>query len=106
MPDQVRHDKCKKEKFFKDLNLILKSEKLIPLRMPCEIRQGEMYHNCHKKIQAARNEHHCVKTGLQGLFGGEAGSDMSQLLCGMDGLGAGVAGILTDNPYVCSENYF
>jgi len=36
--------------------------------------------------------------GLQGLFGGEAGSDSSQLLGGMGGLGAGVAGILTDNP--------
>jgi len=36
--------------------------------------------------------------GLQGLFGGEAGSDASQLLGGMGGIGEGVAGILTDNP--------
>jgi hypothetical protein len=36
--------------------------------------------------------------GLQGLFGGEAGSDTSQLLGGMGGVGAGVAGLLTGNP--------
>ena len=35
---------------------------------------------------------------LQGLFGGETGSDMSELLGGMGGVGAGVAGILTGNP--------
>jgi len=33
--------------------------------------------------------------GLQGLFGGEAGSDTSQLLGGMGSVGAGVAGLLT-----------
>jgi hypothetical protein len=36
--------------------------------------------------------------GLQGLFGGEPGSDTSQLLGGMGGMGAGVAGLLTGNP--------
>jgi tetratricopeptide (TPR) repeat protein len=36
--------------------------------------------------------------GLQGLFGGEPGSDTSQLLGGLGGVGVGVAGILTDNP--------
>jgi hypothetical protein len=36
--------------------------------------------------------------GLQGLFGGEPGSDTSQLLGGMGGVGAGVAGLLTGNP--------
>jgi len=33
--------------------------------------------------------------GLQGLFGGEPGSDSSQLLGGMGGVGAGIAGLLT-----------
>jgi hypothetical protein len=37
-------------------------------------------------------------SGLQGLFGGEAGSDMSELLGGLGGVGAGVAGLLTGNP--------
>ena len=36
--------------------------------------------------------------GLQGLFGGEPGSDMSELLGGMGGVGAGIAGLLTANP--------
>jgi hypothetical protein len=36
--------------------------------------------------------------GLQGLFGGEPGSDMSGLLGGLGGMGAGVAGLLTGNP--------
>jgi len=31
--------------------------------------------------------------GLQGLFGGETGSDMSELLGGMGGVGAGIAGL-------------
>jgi len=33
--------------------------------------------------------------GLQGLFGGEPGSDMSELLGGLGGVGAGIAGLLT-----------
>jgi len=37
--------------------------------------------------------------GLQGLFGGEAGSDSSQLLGGMGGVGAGVAGLLTGRAF-------
>lgn len=36
--------------------------------------------------------------GLQGMFGGEAGSDTSELLGGLGSVGAGVAGLLTGNP--------
>jgi len=35
--------------------------------------------------------------GLQGLFGGEPGSDSSQLLGGLGSVGAGIAGLLTAN---------